>query len=245
MSGLAPGQYQVRLPDAAGGFSAPEEMDLSGSQELDSASARSMSTIKVKVRMRDGSKLPEHFFLALRSSKAVQRVNWQNASRTGEVGFYDVVPGRYDLLAATNDRGYGVVAISSGDEPSTGKTLDVPAGAALEISASVVGGMSNVEGLAKHEGKAAPGAMIVLVPENPENNREFFRRDQSDLDGTFTLLNVIPGKYKVVAIDDGWDLDWAKPEVMAPYLKKSEPITVGDQVHGAIHLSHALEVQKK
>jgi hypothetical protein len=38
--------------------------------------------------------------------------------------------------------------------------------------------------------------------------RDLFRRDQSDLDGTFSLHGVIPGTYTVVAIDNGWDLDW-------------------------------------
>jgi len=35
------------------------------------------------------------------------------------------------------------------------------------------------------------------------------RRDQSDSDGIFTLHSVVAGQYTVVAISDGWDLEWA------------------------------------
>ncbi len=49
--------------------------------------------------------------------------------------------------------------------------------------------------------------MIALVPRDPDADRELFRRDQSDLDGTFSLGNVIPGEYTVVAIENGWDLN--------------------------------------
>jgi len=68
--------------------------------------------------------------------------------------------------------------------------------------------------------------MIVLVPKDPENNRDRFRRDQSDFDGTFTLRSVIPGEYTILAIEDGWDLDWAKPAVIEHYAAHGQPIVV-------------------
>jgi hypothetical protein len=87
--------------------------------------------------------------------------------------------------------------------------------------------------------------MIVLVPDNPEVHQELFRRDQSDLDGTFNLPNVIPGSYTVIAIEDGWDLDWAKSAVLARFLPKGQPVKVTDDKQGPLHLSAAVEVQKK
>ena len=61
----------------------------------------------------------------------------------------------------------------------------LPAGANLALSLSVAGGAADVSGVAQRAGKGAAGAMIVLVPKNPDANRDLFRRDQSDLDGTF------------------------------------------------------------
>jgi hypothetical protein len=108
-----------------------------------------------------------------------------------------------------------------------------------------VGGSVRVEGFAKRDGKGAPGAMIVLVPKNPEANHDRFRRDQSDLDGSFVLPNVSPGSYTIIAIENGWDLDWAKPAVLARYLQRGQTIVVGDRSQTSMHLVGTVEVQTR
>jgi len=138
-----------------------------------------------------------------------------------------------------------VIGIASGDSQTRGHTLTVPEDVSLTVSLSLVEGKVSVEGLAKRAGKPASGAMIVLVPKDPEGNQELFRRDQSDLDGSFTLRSVVPGSYTLIAIDDGWDLDWALPGVLAPYLKHGRAIKVEDQTRGALDVPDAVEVQKK
>ena len=35
-----------------------------------------------------------------------------------------------------------------------------------------------------------------------------------------------PAPYTVIAIENGWDLDWASPAVLQPYLKNGTPIEV-------------------
>jgi hypothetical protein len=87
--------------------------------------------------------------------------------------------------------------------------------------------------------------MVVLVPKDQELKRQFFRRDQSDMDGTFSLLQVFPGTYNVIAIEDGWDLDWGKPEVLALYTKHAQTITVGSQAKGSSQLAEPVEVLPK
>jgi uncharacterized surface anchored protein len=77
-------------------------------------------------------------------------------------------------------------------------------------------------------GKAFAGAMVVLVPKDLKDIAELARRDQSDSDGSFALLDVEPGEYTVVAIAGGWDLDWGNPAVIARYLPGGETVTVID-----------------
>ncbi len=55
----------------------------------------------------------------------------------------------------------------------------------------------SVEGFAKRDGKPVGGAMIVLVPKDSEGDSDRFRRDESDLDGSFLLKDVVPGSYTV------------------------------------------------
>ena len=95
----------------------------------------------------------------------------------------------------------------------------------------------NVEGFAKRAGKAAPGAMVVLVPKDPDSHRELFRRDQSDQDGSFSLGDVIPGSYTIVAIENGWDLDWSRPGVIANYGKHAKIVTVSDHAQSPMRLA--------
>jgi hypothetical protein len=68
--------------------------------------------------------------------------------------------------------------------------------------------------------------MIVLVPADAADNQVLFRRDQSDSDGTFTLANVVPGRYTVLAINNGWELEWAKPEVLKKFMALGEGVIV-------------------
>jgi hypothetical protein len=126
-----------------------------------------------------------------------------------------------------------------------GRTLTVPAGATASVSLTLAGGSLRIDGTAKRAGKPFAGAMVVLVPKDPEVNRDLFRRDQSDLDGTFTLQNVVPGSYTVLAIENGWDLNWSQPGVIAAYLSRGRTIEVGQQAGRAIKLPDPVEVVTK
>ena len=69
--------------------------------------------------------------------------------------------------------------------------------------------------------------MVLLVPADGDGSDDRVRRDQSDSDGTFTLQNIIPGRYVAMAIADGWDLEWSKPEELKPYRDKSQAVQIG------------------
>jgi len=80
----------------------------------------------------------------------------------------------------------------------------------LSVTAVLAAGSANIEGFVKRGGKAASGVMVVLIPKESSTQEELFRRDQSDSDGGFRLGSVIPGEYKLVAIEDAWGFDWSK-----------------------------------
>jgi hypothetical protein len=101
-----------------------------------------------------------------------------------------------------------------------------------------------VTGFAKRDGKPAAGAMVLLAPKNPAADREMFRRDQSNSDGSFSLNRVIPGEYTVIAIEDGWTLDWARPEVIAHYLANGQKLIVSPRGKD-VALADPVEVQSK
>jgi hypothetical protein len=243
LNGIAPGQYMVRMPDSTGQLKAAAAADLSNSQELDGSSGNSTGNVAVKVAMAGTAEVPPHITVALRNAKG--KMMWSNADEKGETSFNDVIPGKYDLLAGTQTEDYSVTGISWDGGSTSGRTLDVPPGAALSVSVSLLGSSVTVDGFAKRDGKGFDGAMVVLIPQNPEASNDLFRRDQTDLDGSFTLYNVRPGRYTVIAIENAWDLDWAKPAVIAHYGRNGLPLTVGIQEKGVVHLPAPIVVESK
>jgi 5-hydroxyisourate hydrolase-like protein (transthyretin family) len=243
LTGVAAGRYTVRMRDSSGQLQEPTEVNLNSGGELDVSSGRSMSKIKATVQIEGAASLPSQLQIGLRNSKG--RVDATQVDGKGEANFADVIPGNYDVVAGSATNRYSVVRMASEAGTISGHALNVPPGASLTVALSLVGGSVTVEGVAKRAGKGASGAMIVLVPKNPEANHDRFRRDQSDLDGSFSLPNVIPGSYTIIAIENGWDLDWSEPAVLAQYLKHGRTLEVGDRSPTPMHLDGAVEVEAK
>lgn len=243
LSGVAAGRYTVRMPDAQGQLQEPTEVNLTSGGELDMSSGRSTSKIRAVVQMEGGASLPAQLQIGLRNGKG--RVEAAAVDDKGEVNFSDVIPGKYDIVAGSPTQRYSVARMALETGNGSGHSLNVAPGASLTIALSLVGGSVTVEGFARRGGKGVGGAMIVLVPKDPEADQDRFRRDQSDLDGSFSLPNVIPGSYTVVAIENGWDLDWSKAAVLAQYLKRGQTIDIGGRSPAVAHLAGPVEIQPK
>lgn len=240
----APGKYTVHL-SGPGQNSRINEVDISqNNQEVDTSSGEAGSSVNVSVHVQGEDAIPKELFLGLRDEQR-RGSNFQQVSSQGEVAFGNVAPGTYELVAGSRGDTYSVARITSDGHETSGHTLKVPAGSSLIVSLTLVAGTGRVEGLAKRAGKAVAGAMVVLIPKHPEANRDLFRRDQSDLDGSFLLQNVIPGTYTVIAIADGWDLNWSRPGVISRYASHGQTIVVPGQGRHSIQLPESVEVQAK
>ena len=247
MNGVPAGRYTVRTMGVPGQNepTSEVEMDISeDGQELDASKGEPASTVKASVQLGSEA-VPKQFFVALRNSK-MRVVAGQVVDDKGEVEFRDVAPGKYEVLAQTPGKAHSVVRISTqGGGEVSGNILNVTPGSSPNISLAILGSAARVEGFVKRKGQAAPGAMVVLVPKNPEANRQLFRRDQSDLDGSFSLRGVNPGTYTIVAIENGWDLDWSSPGVIAHYCQRGQTVIVGNQGQGPVRLRDAVELQPR
>ena len=74
--------------------------------------------------------------------------------------------------------------------------------------------------------------------------RESAQADQTDSDGSFVWSHVLPGAYTVVAVSEGWTLEWAQPGAMARYLAGGEKVNVPGGAE-QIELKDPVEVQAK
>jgi hypothetical protein len=81
-------------------------------------------------------------------------------------------------------------------------------------------------GLAQLDGNPKPGVMILSSSRNPRKTSTTICAYQSDSDGTFNLRDILPGKYFLMAIDGGWDLDWANPAVLKSFHDQAQVIQI-------------------
>lgn len=156
------------------------------------------------------------------------------------------VPAGTWTVKLTNGYGYAmqVHAIEIGKRPRASNRLTIN-GQVLAVAITASDGAQTVQGFARREGKGVAGTMVVLVPQDLTQYPALARRDQSDSDGSFSLAGVFPGTYTVVALEDAWDLDWARPETISRFLPGGTSVTVSKGAAGVLQLEQPVAVQRR
>jgi Carboxypeptidase regulatory-like domain len=246
VSGIPAGRYDLLMPSSSNGAgSRMNGVDLSkDGEEIDVASAEALSDIKVSVQMADGTPLPKRLALGFRSRRQAV-AQGQMIDSKGQADFHGIAAARYEVVVWGYEKPCSIARMSADGAEVSGHSVTITPGSSPSLSITLVDGSVEINGTAKRAGKPFAGAMVVLAPKDAENDRALFRRDQSDQDGTFTLHNVVPGSYTLLAIENGWDLDWSRPEVIAYYFKDGLPIEIGNDAGQSVNLSRAIEVQSK
>jgi len=142
----------------------------------------------------------------------------------GSFDIAQIPPGRYELLLANDPNLYMQKVTVKGSLFANGE-IDVPAGAQIELTITAAAGLSKVNGVVLKDKRPIAGAMVLLIPQDLSHGR-YIPRDQSDSDGTFTLYSAAPGRYTLLAIEDGRGLAYGDPAVMAPYLAGGRVVEV-------------------
>jgi hypothetical protein len=254
-SGVAPGAYELTQGDPPRIM----EMNANASQQVDQEAGVPAAAVNGTLQPAQGTELGGAYLLTLEPVGDGGSPLPQPAFATPRSFSFRAVPDGVWRLHVS--KGLDVVSIAMDGHTQPGSRLTVQ-DHALSVVVNVSAGRTvRIEGVAhKTEtsakgasavGPSGPkgfaGAMVLLVPRDLSAIADLARRDQSDSDGSFALLNVEPGEYTVVAIEDGWDLDWGNPEVIARYLPGGEAVTVKDgpdnEPGRRITLAQPVEVQ--
>lgn len=231
VSGLAPGHYVVEVPTGssingkvtqAGWY---REIDLSGDMDISVSEAPTFPSVGGTIFFEGAQRPPLHASVKLDNPDTGETFRSDIDDR-GQFNFKSesIRPGRY-VMGLENTAGYSLVKLAAAGAKVAGRSITIGA-ANVQIRGIAVPGAAPVNGTAMRDGRPFSGAMIVLVPQDAANNLPLFRRDQSDSDGTFTLPDVVPGQYTLIAIANGWSLAWANPSALQPYLKNGQPLQV-------------------
>lgn len=242
VTGLAPGLYQFETSQQDSGISHLSTVDVTqGAVEIDPQRSAAEASVNLGIVLNSGEKLPPNSQIVLLG--AGMKPSLAGLDGDGNTIFKAVQPGDYRFVISNGNRLWQTVAIEE-----DGKRLDqdhrlLAPGESAALKLVVAETAKSVDGVAVRDGKPMAGAMIVLVPVDAIGNADLFRRDQSDLDGTFALINVAAGRYIVVAIENGWELEWAKPEVLARFLPKGTAVTISAGGPARVLLPAAVPVQ--
>jgi protocatechuate 3,4-dioxygenase beta subunit len=239
IDGLLPGHYDVSVTKNDDGRQSEAHFfaDVTGdSAQVSDEENKINVTVPGRVFSSEG-KLPPGSGMALVALHS-RNASFAPVNDAGEFTF-SVPPGRYEVLGQINH--HYLATVSATGASLVGRVLTVKAGATPRLEVLLGNSYGQIDGTVMHDGHPASAAMVFLVPDHPGENTILFRRDQSDSDGTFTLAGILPGHYRVIAIERGWELEWAKPSVLAPFLVKSKQV----YVRGNDHLQGTIELQTR
>ena len=241
IDGLPPGQYEVEFPGQPGEASRRMSLDASAdSPPIDLSAATPLATITGKVAAADGGSMPSSATIRL-AQHGENREAVAQIAADGTFTLQSVRPGEYDVVINSSGFVVAITSLRARGGTLSGATLKVGSDA-IVLTATVGEVNATVSGVVKRDGSAKPGVFVVMAPADMNAPRAMWRANQSDSDGTFDMAHVAPGTYTVAAIEQGWTLDWSRPEVIAPYLARGAKVTVAPGVR-EVEVKDALEAQ--
>jgi hypothetical protein len=243
LRGVAPGQYFIRQSGLDGEPGRSATVDLSGNQVVDFSSL-SVSGVDVsgKLARASGEKFPRRTTVSLTSPEGHGGAS-SPVDANGSFNIHSVAPGAWEVEVHAPGGTLAVTQMAASGGTALGDRITVAGDSPVLLAATVADGSASISGFAQRNGRGMGGVMILLVPRDPHASRQLYRRDQSDSDGSFTLTRVIPGSYTLVAIDDGWSLDWARPDAIAPYLARGVAIRIATEKR--LDLPNPVDVQQR
>jgi Carboxypeptidase regulatory-like domain len=247
ISGVAAGRYRVQADGWRGSEREMEqEIDLAGNSQVQLEQAPAGLPILGEIRLAEGELKIEPMLLRLTDAKGHTYDNLfygnseQQGHPAGSFQFERTPAGPQVFeLAVLQPQDAVVKQIEAKGAKITGTTIETDGSQEVDLIVTVARSANAIAGVARKDGKPFAGAMILLMPENSKDWERLVRRDQSDSDGSFRLSTILPGKYALIALENGWDLEWSKPGVLQPFLAKAQKLEIGE---GQIE-PVALEVQ--
>lgn len=235
LRGMAPGHYKLAMNDYSGDGppqSHTREIDADGDgSEIGMGDlAATTATVNGKLILDNGAVMPPAGSFINLIDQGRRRAYNAKLDAKGEFSFTKPIePGIYQVFIV--DVPYFVLRgmVAKGADIQ-GRTLSInESTGAVKLTITASRGVGVVTGTAMDAKGPMAGTMIVLVPEDLVHNPTAIRRDQSDSDGTFTLAQIVPGKYTVLALRNGWEMEWNNPEFLRNYLPHGTHVVVAEK----------------
>jgi hypothetical protein len=152
----------------------------------------------------------------------------------------DLAPDRYRVRASTGRTGLYLKTVRMGGRELPGHVLELNGAAEIEIVLSAK--TAAVTGVVRLDssGTPAPGATVVLIPQEEERREDenAYPRATADGYGKFKINNIAPGEYRAFA----WEnlplcCDYIDPEFIRPQDSKAVPVTLNATSSAGLELT--------
>lgn len=226
--GVPAGRYTVQISTTGANNTntlSTREVDVSNSGQMEAVPNGPTAVATISFRLDSGTLLSRQSSLRFHNNATDK--DFVEELKQGGAGQYKqlLAPGNYGVSLDDTPDIY-IKTISAVGATVIGRTLEIKGTSPIQLILGVGQASGKITGKTLRTDKPLPGAMIVLVPSDPAHNQTLFHVDQSDSDGSFTLSNVAPGEYTLLAIEQGWDLEWRNPAVLKPYLAQGQAVRV-------------------
>lgn len=195
-------------------------IEISGHVEVENTEALDLSNIRVMLQPRETGGVMFGGFSPARIDE----------SRSFKL--QDVAPGLMNLVVTGLPSGSYLKSVRSDqtDVLANGLNTEMPA-APLEVLISP--NASQVTGTVQNSntGSSAPGATVVLVPQEKERKEQqsYYKQVTSDQNGGFAFKDIVPGEYKIYAWEDVETGAYMDPDFMKPIETKGESLTLKEK----------------
>jgi hypothetical protein len=211
-----------------------KEMDLSGTVELDPSESPPLAAVIGAILFEGGRPSGRIDIVLINRASNEMLAAEVTPQATFDFRDSEVRPGTYDV-ALNIAQGVQISSLRANGARVNGKALSL-SGGTVQLAVAATRSLARINGTVLHDDKPIAGAMVVLVPRDPVSDLIMFRRDESDSDGTFSLRDVLPGNYTIIALENGWDLDWANPSTLQPYMKNGQPVDISGETRLSVKI---------
>jgi hypothetical protein len=249
ITGLVPGDYLLLDPQNPSDQAA-DATPLHLTEHQTNATLPDTSSyahVHVALQTAHSAPLPPDLRIGLvriHATSSLGETIWQNIDSKGHTDL-QAPPGDYYFQAEAEGTNLFTRQILAGEQPLAANEIHLAAGDSRFYTITVIPGIHTLKGIAEKNGQPCPGAFILLFPSSETRDIRTPFRQQSDLDGSWDITGLGPGSYTVLAIDNGWDLDWRRPGVLARYLPAAITVQIPDTTDRIQKLPQPLPVQPR
>jgi hypothetical protein len=164
-----------------------------------------------------------------------------NLKQDGSFQLELISPDRYNVAFNGLPEGFYVKAIRSGDADVLASGLDLMNGAGADLEVVLSPKAGQVSGVVQNSKaqQPAPGAFVVLVPQEKErrDQQSYYKTTTTDQTGSFTLKSLVPGTYKAFAWEDIEPGAYMDPDFIKPFESSAESVSVEESSQLSLLLS--------